>query len=110
MEHIPSDVPAHPRSISLSKVRSNHLNNEVIHTQPGTLVFASERLVEDLPELQDFAHIDIDGEVVVGSIVFGLGPVRREQITRLVRQRNVGVNIILPFGPVPSTLARGIAC
>ena len=93
MRHPLSDVFAHPRGVSLrdvGKSQSNRLNNEVIHAQLGTLILFSKRLVEDFSKLEDLAHVDVDSEVVVGSIAFGLSETRADR-TPHVCQRNISV-------------------
>jgi hypothetical protein len=89
-----SDVLAHPRGVSLrdvGKSQSNSLNDEVVHAQLGTLIFFGERSIEDFPKLDDFAHIDVDGEVIVRPIAFGLSETGAN-CTPHVCQRTIGVS------------------
>lgn len=87
------DVLAHPRGVSLrdvGKSQSNCLDDEVVHAQLCTLILFGKRLVEDFPKLENFAHINIDGEIVVRSIAFSLSETRADR-TPHVCQRNIGV-------------------
>jgi hypothetical protein len=90
-EYVLPDVFAHPRSIcfgDVGKRQSDCLDNEVIHTQLSTLVLLSKRLVENFPKLDNFTHINANGEVVVWSIAFSFSETRTDR-TPHIRQRGV---------------------
>lgn len=69
-----SDRLAEPCSVRLGdlcKGESGGLDDEIVDREFGALL--REALVEDLAQLEDLAHVDVDGEVVMRQLLLALG-------------------------------------
>lgn len=86
-----SDGVVHPGAVGLGdglEGKSGGLDDEVVD---GQLVLVLGGLVEDLAELQDLIHLELDGDVVVGDGLLGLGQTLSNDLAH-VGERDVGVS------------------